>query len=174
MYSSVKFLEPTVTVTFELSGFDWISCAVPVVDVELLLLPQAAMARARIEAASTANSARNRVFLLIERASSTVWDTSPPRGVDGILCGRALSLQLEPSRGQEPLQSRERELDDQREQGDQDRARQHPVVAVDVSRQNEVAEGQDTGERRDRRGGDDVDRGRAHAAHDRRHGERQL
>src|SRR2546423_1294046 len=67
MYSSVKFFEPTVIVTLPLSGFDWISPAAALVVDELLPPPpQAATPRARIETTSRPNSARNRVFVLIE------------------------------------------------------------------------------------------------------------
>src|SRR6266705_3242241 len=138
MYSSVKFFDPTVSVTLPLSGFDWISPAWALVVDELLPPPpQAAMPTARIEAANRTDSARNRVLMLIESLLRFLGHL-PARGDDGILCGCTLALQREPSRGQEPLHAGERELDDQREQGDQDRAREHPLVAVHVSRQDEV------------------------------------
>ena len=73
----MKFLDPTVTVTPELSGFDSISpAAVPPVDDSSLSPPQAATPAASTAAASNAQSARNRVLMLIE-SLLRFWDTIP-------------------------------------------------------------------------------------------------
>src|SRR5437016_5615065 len=80
MYSSVKFLEPTVSVTLPLSGFDWISPAWALVVDELLPTPpQAAMPTARIEAAYRTNSARNRDLMLIESLLRCLGHLPAPR-----------------------------------------------------------------------------------------------
>jgi hypothetical protein len=59
MYSSVKFFDPTVSLTPELSGFFWIRPALAVVEDSSLLLPHAATPTPRTAVARTANSARS-------------------------------------------------------------------------------------------------------------------
>ena len=63
------------------------------------------------------------------------------------------------------MQPGERELERQGEQGDQDRPGEHAVVAVDVAVDDEVAEGENAGQRRDRRRRDDRDRRPADPGH---------
>src|SRR5213083_1499035 len=97
MYSSVKFFEPTVSVTLPLSGFDWISPAWALVVDELLPPPpQAARPTVRIEAASRQNSARNRVFVLI-KSLLRFWDTIPaPAGCPQSYAGSRTRCKVSP------------------------------------------------------------------------------
>src|SRR5687768_5767338 len=109
MNSSVKFFDPTVICTPELSGLLWISPPPPPVGVSSLP-PQATTPTDRCATASNTNSARNGILVLIEGSSLSL-SLFPRPGVAGSLCARARSLQREATRGQEPLHGGERQLD---------------------------------------------------------------
>src|SRR5215211_2926300 len=172
MYSSVKFFEPTVIWTPELSGFFWISPPPALVVSLSLSPPQAATPIATMATASRANRIRKPVLMLIQGTSLS--RQSPPSGVARILCARAGALQHQAPRRQESLHACERQLDHECQQRDDDRSCEDPLIAVDVAVDDEVAERQLSDQWPDRRRGDDVDRRRPHPGHDRRHGERQL
>src|SRR4029077_1123138 len=178
--------EPIVRLTFAFSGFEAItspsvpsspssdvSSPVPVdsvvsasVDSDEVLLeppPQAEIPTASVSAAI--NMARAISGLLWLNLTTCL-----------LVCldGSLGVLQLQTLGSDSPLQPRQGELEDQGEDGDDDRARQHPVGAVDVFAEDEVTEREYAGERGDRRGGDDVDRGAADPGQDARHRQRQL
>src|SRR5215211_1031574 len=171
MYCSVKFLEPTVTWTPLLSGFSSIRLALvsPPSPSSSSSPPHAATPSARTSAANNANSKRTLDWLIIRRLLPSRW--MQPQ----YYLGRGgCPLHKHPARREQPLDARERELDRQREQRDHDRPGEHPVVAVDVAVEDQIAERLHADERRDRRRRDDRDGGRAHAAHQRRDRERKL
>src|SRR4051794_16435939 len=84
------------------------------------------------------------------------------------------SLYLQPVGSQAALQEGQRALDGEGEEGDENRAGEQPVFAVDVAVDDEVAKRFDTGQGCDRGGGEDRDRGAADPAHDRGNRDRQL
>src|SRR5215211_6006630 len=114
MYSSVKFFEPTVSVTLPLSGLDWIRLAVspeaPVVVLSSSLPPHAVIVTARIAATNGTKAARTR-RPLITRNSFPAWTVRPIQPITGILCGAGGALQLQALRGHEPLDAGQCQLD---------------------------------------------------------------
>src|ERR1700752_406487 len=117
MYSSVKFFEPTVSLTPALSGLFSISPA-EVVVVSSSSPPQAEMPTARATAARTANSTRSRWLMLIAGASLRIdWSSTRagPLRATVILCLRAPPLQHQPARRHQTLHPCERELDSGRQ-----------------------------------------------------------
>src|SRR5829696_3993201 len=177
MYSSVKFFDPMVSVTLPLSGLDAIRLSVspdaPVVVVSSSPPPHAAIVTARAAATSSRNAARTRRPLITPYPLSSLdhWATGP---ITGILCGAGDALQFYASRRHQPLHAGQGELDQGGEHRDDDRARQHAVVAIDAAVGDEVPKGGETHERGDGRRGEDVDGRGSNPGHDRRRGERQL
>src|SRR5918994_4385235 len=177
MNCSVKFFDPTVTWTPLLSGFSWIRLALvsPPSPSSSSSPPHAATPSASTSAASKANSMRTLGWLIIRRLLPSRWmQAILIRKSGSYLGGDGRPLHQHPARREQPLDARERELDREREQRDHDRPGEHPVVAVDVAVEDQVAERLHADERRDRRRCDDRDRRRAHAAHQRRDRERKL
>src|SRR5438552_7417384 len=97
MNSSVKFFEPTVSVTFPLAGSDLISPLgalglPPAVELELLL-PQAATSSAAAIATANANTARS-LLLVADKTVPFPLVTSPAvRRASLILCAPPDALQ---------------------------------------------------------------------------------
>src|SRR3954471_6455409 len=107
MNSSVKFLEPTVSWTPLLAGFDLIRLAElpPLVPVSLLSSPppHAATPRARTSAAISANAALTREFPVTTVSLLSFGGGLPP-GMDRvILCGSFGARQLEPAGSEKTL-----------------------------------------------------------------------
>src|SRR5688500_15259270 len=175
MNCSVKFLDPTVISTPLLSGFSWIASALvsPPVSLSSSSSPHAAIPTASTAQAMSANSSFESLLVISGHSLSSLVGSSGPVAA-GILCRRGGVLQLDSLRRQQTLEPGEEQLDDEDEDGHQDRARDHALVTVDVAREDKVAEGDDADQRRDGRRGDHVDRRSAHAGHDRRSGEREL
>ena len=84
------------------------------------------------------------------------------------------SARLRPFGRDGALDEAEAEVDGEGDERDDDRRAELAGVAVGLRLEDRVAERLDVGQRRDRRGGDDRDRGRADAAEDRRQRQRQL
>src|SRR3954453_17186164 len=176
--ASVKFFEPAVSWAPLLAGFDLIRLAElpPLVPVSLLSSPppHAATPRARTSAAISANAALTREFPVTTVTLLSFGGGLPP-GMDRvILCGSFGARQLEPARGEQPLDGREGELEPEREQCDQDGPGDHALIPVHVSAEDQIAERAQPRQRGEGGGRDDVDRRRTHSGHDRRHREGQL
>src|SRR3954471_22162314 len=177
MYSSVKFFDPIVRLTFPFAGLEVIRLSVLpdslVADVLLPPPPHAAIVTARTAATDSTNAARIR-RPLITPDSFPAWTVRPTGPIAGILCGASGPLQLQALRGKEALHAGQRYLDQRGEQRDHDRARHHAVVAVDAGVDDEVPEGGQANDRGDVPRREDVDPRVANPRHDRGRREGQL
>src|SRR5215210_4522484 len=154
--------------TLPLSGFDWICSVLPPPPPPSSLpsssSPQAATPTTSASDASSTSSALQRTlsFLIVSSLGRAFASEASRPG------------QAEAGRSHRALEAGQGQLERQRHHRDEDRAGEDPGVSIDVAGDDEVTEREDADQRRDRRGGDDVDRRGADAPHDRRHGERQL
>src|SRR5436190_24133828 len=138
MNSSVKFFEPTGFVTFPLAGSDLIrvlgALGLPPADeLELPLLPHAATRSAAAIATATAMVARTLLFVAVKTIPFPLVTSPAERRASRILCAPAGALQPQPPRGEQVLDPGQDELHHERQDGDADRAGQHPLAAVDVA-----------------------------------------
>src|SRR4051794_9737684 len=139
MYSSVKFLDPTVTETLPFAAFDWMRLSEDgspaVVELELdvsLLEPQAATPSANEVAMAATRKRRGRTNVIRNTPlSNSSRDTRGPI----ILCASGRALQLEPLRGQQVLDADQHQLERQCQERHEDSTGQHAVVAEDISAQ---------------------------------------